>query len=297
MKSILCIIIGSFCVFSQYSYTTDSIAVREILDANNLETIKVENVTKNKNNRVTTLYLTTDNHQIPDIDSLPSKMYILPNSIGTLTELDTLVISNHDLSVLSDSIAKLNKLKLLHISDNKLNTLPDSFSNFNNLKILYLTGNEFDSLPQSICQLESLEILGLNFNNLTSLPECLVDLPNIKEVATNDNKICSSVSEELDEWLCTYDIHSHTPGIDSCFWQAWQDCSGPVRRPVVKPSPGATGISPDDRVQFYTLRGQLIAADTYAIFLKSLMRLPHGGYILTIQHKGHETAMRQVNCK
>ena len=106
---------------------------------------------------------------IPLIDSLP-------DSIGNLKNLKTLVVNNTELSSLPYSIGNLKNLQTLDVSDNKLSSLPDSIGNLKHLQKLNLSDNELTSLPNSIGNLKHLKTLDVSDNELSSLPQSIMDL-------------------------------------------------------------------------------------------------------------------------
>ena len=85
--------------------------------------------------------------------------HLLPEDIfDGLTALETLWLSNNDLSSLPDGIFDgLTALKYLYLSRNALSSLPDGiFDGLTTLKSLYLSGNTVDPLPLTV----SLEQVG-----------------------------------------------------------------------------------------------------------------------------------------
>ncbi|CAH9098386.1 unnamed protein product [Cuscuta epithymum] len=112
----------------------------------------------------------------------------LPESIGKLTRLITLDLSENRISSLPASIGKLYSLKKLDLHGNKITDLPDSIGNLLTLINLDLSGNQLKSLPLSISKLIHLEELDLSSNSLSTLPETIGSLSSLKRliVETND---------------------------------------------------------------------------------------------------------------
>ena len=72
------------------------------------------------------------------IDLSEKKLAYLPESIGRLTNLETLGLAKTNLRSLPESIGQLTKLRYLDLRDNKLTSLPESFKNLNReLRITY----------------------------------------------------------------------------------------------------------------------------------------------------------------
>ncbi|MBO7641857.1 MAG: leucine-rich repeat domain-containing protein [Alphaproteobacteria bacterium] len=79
-----------------------------------------------------------------------------------------------------DTIGNLSNLRELDLSDNNLETLPESIGCLKKLEELYLSGNRsFRRLPDSIGDLENLETLKLEQTNLESLPKSMERLTKL----------------------------------------------------------------------------------------------------------------------
>jgi Leucine-rich repeat (LRR) protein len=70
------------------------------------------------------------------------------------------------LTELPETLGQLTQLQSLDLSQNFLTTLPDWIGNLNQLQSLYLSYNKFTDLPPSLAQLEKLQTLDLNANPL-----------------------------------------------------------------------------------------------------------------------------------
>ncbi|XP_051114829.1 plant intracellular Ras-group-related LRR protein 4-like [Andrographis paniculata] len=112
----------------------------------------------------------------------------LPDSIGKLSSLITLDLSENKISVLPDTIGRLSSLQTLDLHGNKIQELPESIGGLLSLLHLNLRGNQLTSLPASIGQLVRLQKLDLSSNGLTALPESigLLEQLQIMNIETND---------------------------------------------------------------------------------------------------------------
>ncbi|MBD3214208.1 MAG: hypothetical protein GF311_16480 [Candidatus Lokiarchaeota archaeon] len=95
----------------------------------------------------------------------------LPDSLGKLSSLETLLLSGNNIKTIPKSIENLESLKILDLSHNNLKVLPESIINLKSLKTLFLNGNNLSTLPESIGYLPSLKRLSLALNNLKILPD------------------------------------------------------------------------------------------------------------------------------
>lgn len=92
------------------------------------------------------------------------------NTIGKLTKLESLDLSNNQITDLPNDFWSLGSLKTLNLSSNKISmNLESNIGNFGSLEKLDLSFNNFfGSLPESISSLISLQVLNLNRNEFDS---------------------------------------------------------------------------------------------------------------------------------
>ncbi|CAL9095666.1 unnamed protein product [Musa textilis] len=112
----------------------------------------------------------------------------LPDSIGKLSSLITLDLSENRIVVLPTTMGSLSSLTKLDLHSNRIAQLPDSIGDLHRLLFLDLRGNQLTSLPSTFCKLVHLEEVDLSSNQISSLPDaigCLVRLKKLN-VETND---------------------------------------------------------------------------------------------------------------
>lgn len=114
---------------------------------------------------MTELWEWADNFEI-SAEHLPRN----PEELLTVTDLD---IRAQNLTELPDSIGQLTQLRRLIVSDNQLEKLPDSISQLSNLKYLDIVDNPLTTLPESIVQLKKLDYVAIAEDETTAK---LVDL-------------------------------------------------------------------------------------------------------------------------
>jgi Leucine-rich repeat (LRR) protein len=117
------------------------------------------------------------------------KLTKLPESLGKLTNLQSLNLSNNQLVTLPEWFPGLQSLQVLNLSNNRLETLPESLVNLNNLQSLNLTNNQLTSLPEGLGEIANLESLHLFSNELKILPDSLGQLIKLKVLDLTKNKL------------------------------------------------------------------------------------------------------------
>ena len=113
----------------------------------------------------------------------------LPESIGNLSSLKSLVLIDNQLTSIPESIGDLISLEELEISSSQISGLPDKFDNLLNLIELKLNNNLISELPYSFGSLIKLQVLHLYHNQISAVPENIGNLVELKELLLNDNKI------------------------------------------------------------------------------------------------------------
>lgn len=113
----------------------------------------------------------------------------LPDSIGKLSSLVQLNLSENHIVTLPSPIGRLSRLTNLDLHSNQLYSLPDSIGELSSLTDLDLHGNRLRALPASIGDLSSLTNLNLSANQLSSLPESIGKLTNLKRLNVETNEI------------------------------------------------------------------------------------------------------------
>ncbi|KAL8143323.1 hypothetical protein V2J09_016355, partial [Rumex salicifolius] len=112
----------------------------------------------------------------------------LPDSIGKLSGLITLDLSENRITTLPATIGGLSSLMRLDLHSNRITELPEPIGNLLNLVFLDLRANQISSLPPCVGRLVRLEELDVSSNSLSSLPDTIGSLVSLKilNVETND---------------------------------------------------------------------------------------------------------------
>jgi leucine-rich repeat protein SHOC2 len=113
----------------------------------------------------------------------------LPDSVGNLSNLQSLYLNRNHLTSIPKSIGNLSKLTRLELNLNGLTSLPPNIGNLSNLIYLDLYGNDLNILPDDIGKLTQLIDLNLLCNRLTSLPGNIGNLSNLTHLDLGRNQL------------------------------------------------------------------------------------------------------------
>lgn len=138
-------------------------------------------------------------HSLPDsIGSLPNleildvsfnRLRSLPNSLGQLTQLKTLYLQSNRLTELPATMAGLESLVQLTLGLNRFEALPDQLRSLTRLGLLQLERNRIDVLPDGVFDaFSSLQELNISFNRLSTIP--VLNLPRLSSLNLASNNIC-----------------------------------------------------------------------------------------------------------
>lgn len=112
----------------------------------------------------------------------------IPDSIGKLSDLLTLDLSENRIVMLPAAIGLLSSLTKLDLHSNLIAQLPDAIGDLSSLLYLDLRANQLTTLPATFGKLAGLEELDLSSNRLSSLPDEIGNLTSLKKlnIETND---------------------------------------------------------------------------------------------------------------
>lgn len=175
----------------------DSLAVRNLLDRNNLGTVSFASVARIENDRVVALNLQGRG------------LVQLGPEIGMLDELRTLDLRNNSLSTLPDTLTRLSKLAVLDVSVNRLTSLPAGIGRLTSLLTLGASRNSLNALPSGLTQLGLLTELYLDQNELTSLPANMRQLSFLSTLDLASNNLASVPNDLAFLLLDTLDLRDN----------------------------------------------------------------------------------------
>jgi len=114
---------------------------------------------------------------------------ILPGFLRELTHLRELYLRNVPLRELPEWIVELNQLQVLALVDTQITSLPDSLGKLRNLRRLYLDGIPLGVLPKWISKLTFLEELSCSYTRIDLVPEWINCVTNLHTFYLDHNNI------------------------------------------------------------------------------------------------------------
>ena len=128
------------------------------------------------------------------------QLKLLPDSIGRLSKLDRLDVSENQLEALPAAIKGCALLTSLDANDNALKTLPAELGELSNLKELLVYKNSISAVPEELGKLAQLETLNLFNNKVLKCQPKLGEMKALTEVNLAANKMMQVPAEALAGW-------------------------------------------------------------------------------------------------
>lgn len=126
---------------------------------------------------------------------------VIPSSLGNLTNLTSLYLSDNSLTgIIPSSLSQLSLLSVLDLSKNSLTgIIPTAFATLQNLSSLDISSNYLiGSLPPGLGTLSKLQYLNVSSNNIaSSIPPQLGDLGGLVDLDLSMNSLSGSVPLDL----------------------------------------------------------------------------------------------------
>ncbi|KAA8491333.1 Plant intracellular Ras-group-related LRR protein 4 [Porphyridium purpureum] len=111
----------------------------------------------------------------------------VPASLGSMEQLQVIMLGNCRLASVPDEIGKLQNLVELHLYGNHLKAVPAQLGDCASLRVLNLGRNQLTELPDSLGKLKNLEVLHLYENDLRKLPSSLSACTALRTVSIHNN--------------------------------------------------------------------------------------------------------------
>jgi len=129
--------------------------------------------------------------QLQSLDLSRNGLTTLPEWLGQLTQLRSLSLSRTGLITLPEWLRRLAQLQSLDLSFNYLRVLPEWLGQITQLQSLDLSSNQLTELPEWLGQLNQLVSLNLFSNRLSILPSSLGQLRQLNYLNVSENKLIS----------------------------------------------------------------------------------------------------------
>ncbi|KAK7250752.1 hypothetical protein RIF29_33404 [Crotalaria pallida] len=123
------------------------------------------------------------------LDLSENRIMAVPSSIGGLSSLTRLDFHYNRIAELPDSMGDLLSLVYLNLGGNLLSSLPASFGRLVRLEELDLSSNQLFVLPQSIGSLVSLKLFNVEINNLLEIPYSIGHCSSLRELFVDYNRL------------------------------------------------------------------------------------------------------------
>ena len=114
--------------------------------------------------------------------------FILEYICEKFVNLEELIITDSELSIVPENICYLNKLKRLWLNKNNIKFLPDKFGELITLEELELEKTQIANLPKTIANLQNLNIVSF-CKSIYENNNCLIDNNNMLVIKWNNNII------------------------------------------------------------------------------------------------------------
>ncbi|KAK0592616.1 hypothetical protein LWI29_022356, partial [Acer saccharum] len=147
-----------------------------------------------------------------------------PDWLSRLSNLEFLDLQNNmfNNSILS-SLGALSSLKGLYLSDNKLKGIVDFPDSLNNLEALDMSNNEIDKFifGKGLKKLETLYLLNVSIHDeISSLLHSLASLPSLKSLDLSSNNFSdSTTTQDLPNFKNLTSLYMDHTSLDSGFLQ------------------------------------------------------------------------------
>jgi len=151
------------------------------------------------NNTLTQCFENAKSHKISRLELSRKSIISVPNEIGTLTSLETLILSNNKITDLPIAFSKLINLKILDLGVNSLTFIPQVIYSLSTLTELHLEHNKITKIDPDISELVNLEVLNLFANQITVIPDQVCNLLKIRKLDFGINFINQYPQELLEK--------------------------------------------------------------------------------------------------
>ena len=134
----------------------------------------------------------------------------LPQSFSKLTSLKYLTLTSpkdkNPVFILPQNIGQLANIEAIDISGTNLFSVPNSIGSLSSLREISFINCSLDSVPASIGNLTNLQTINLAGNNLSSIPENFKNLKGLNQVNLNGNVNLAWQIDQIKSWNMTSNL-------------------------------------------------------------------------------------------
>jgi internalin A len=127
--------------------------------------------------------------QLQSLNLSGNRLTALPESLRQLTQLRSLDLTSTALTALPEWLGQLRELQELRLEHCDLSEIPECVSELTQLQELWFAGNYLTAIPETIRGLSHLRVLWVNSNELTALPHWLSEFPQMQELVASHNQL------------------------------------------------------------------------------------------------------------
>lgn len=175
-----------------YNYSTDTSAVRAILDSNKLFTLSAVSVSDSSLGRITALHLNNKG------------LLKIPEMIRKLTALHFLNLEQNAIINIPSEIQSCKELTYINLNKNQIICPPAEIGHITSVKTFLINNNVLLELPGGIANNTALDTLDISHNLLPELPPEITGLTKLRYLDLGYNKL-KNLSGALKTWADTFD--------------------------------------------------------------------------------------------
>ncbi|NME68177.1 leucine-rich repeat domain-containing protein [Flammeovirga aprica] len=139
--------------------------------------------------------INVQNNRVVSIDLRQKKLTNLPDEIGNLTAVTTLLAFQNEINHISPQIGNMTALSILSIHTNQLNELPKELGNLNLITRFFFSDNNIQSLPAEFQYLNNINETWAQNNRLGYSDLEILDINNITtKIYSPQNNLSENVT-------------------------------------------------------------------------------------------------------
>jgi len=141
-------------------------------------------------------------------------------------KITDIYLCHHDLMSIPESFGSLINLQLVHLSSNKLESIPESFGYLRNLKYLSMEHNNLEKLPESFSCLTNLVRCDLSHNNFSEITVNFENFTQLNTLNFSHNRQPLSFSDSILNISNNFSVFlSGSCGLTDAFQAKWLEAT------------------------------------------------------------------------